>query len=227
MKKQDLIKALGELGFPLVVAERQGISQKKVMEVLDSLISSGDPRLVEGFPVILANIRQRDISLDLQAFVSKHGPRSVKRHNLEKLLLISYELLNEEDLQGPEGLDSMAEPLRAKYGDLFSSDEVALGRNVSASMSRMRNTLKRYTTSLRDEMSAREKESLRQQQAFQLHMHLSKLFSPKQKELVLKKLKGEAFTKTEQEYYSRVVKKKLEALTNSELRRIATKLTRK
>ena len=58
-------------------------------------------------------------------------------------------------------------------------------------------------------------------------MHLSTLFSPKQKELVLKKLKVEPFTKTEQEYYSRVVKKKLEALTNSELRRIATKLVKK
>ena len=43
----------------------------------------------------------------------------------------------------------------------------------------------------------------------------------------MKKLEGASFTKTEQEYYSRVVKKKLEALTNSELRRMATTLTKK
>ena len=56
---------------------------------------------------------------------------------------------------------------------------------------------------------------------------LFKLFSPKQKELVLKKYNGEPLTKTEQEYYSRVVKKKIGALANSELRRIATVLAKK
>jgi hypothetical protein len=53
------------------------------------------------------------------------------------------------------------------------------------------------------------------------------LFPPKQKELVLKKLKGEEMTKTEQEYYSRVVKKKLEALADADLRKIAVTLTKK
>jgi hypothetical protein len=53
------------------------------------------------------------------------------------------------------------------------------------------------------------------------------LFSPKQKELVFKKYNEEPLTKTEQEYYSRVVKKKIMALANSELRRIATALAKK
>jgi len=61
----------------------------------------------------------------------------------------------------------------------------------------------------------------------QLDLHLDTLFSPKQKELVLKKDKGEAFTRTEREYYSRTVKKKLEALANQEIREIAIKLSRK
>jgi len=56
---------------------------------------------------------------------------------------------------------------------------------------------------------------------------LSTLFPPTQKELVLKKLNGEPLTKTEQEHYSRIVKKKLEALANSEIRKIASSLTKK
>lgn len=60
-----------------------------------------------------------------------------------------------------------------------------------------------------------------------MNLHLSTLFPPKQKELVLKKLNGEPLTKTEQEYYSRIVKKKLEALANSEIRKIASSLTKK
>ncbi len=57
-----------------------------------------------------------------------------------------------------------------------------------------------------------------------LEYALSQLFSPKQKELFKKKLSGELFTKTEKEYYSRRVKKKVSALANPELHRFAQKL---
>jgi hypothetical protein len=57
-----------------------------------------------------------------------------------------------------------------------------------------------------------------------LEYSLSQVFSPKQKDLFLKKLRGEKLTKTEKEYYSRVVKKKVLALANLELHRLARKL---
>ena len=56
---------------------------------------------------------------------------------------------------------------------------------------------------------------------------LDRLFSPRQKDLVFKKLNSQAFTKTEREYYSRVVRKKLKAIANSQVGYIATKLTQK
>jgi len=61
---------------------------------------------------------------------------------------------------------------------------------------------------------------------FELEYSLSKLFSNKQKELFMKKLKGEKMTKTEREYFSRSVKKKLLALANSDLYKLATKLVK-
>lgn len=54
-----------------------------------------------------------------------------------------------------------------------------------------------------------------------LEYALSQVFSPKQKELFRKKLDGQPLTKTEKEYYSRTVKKKLAALANAELHRLA------
>lgn len=57
-----------------------------------------------------------------------------------------------------------------------------------------------------------------------LEYSLSQVFSPKQKELFLKKLKREKLTKTEREYFSRVVKKKVLALANPELHRLSQKL---
>jgi hypothetical protein len=228
MKREDLIVALGDLGYPLVVPDRPRITRQMVMEVLSTLgRSTTDPRLIEGFPVILANCGHRGMKLDVQAFLSRYPLKSQERRNLEKLFLVSSQLLNGEKLEEPEGLGSMVPSLKAKYGDLLSDETVRLGRGMSLSTKRLRNTLRRYTSGLEDSESARERAKLRQRQSFDLHMHLSTLFSPKQKELVLKKLEGASFTKTEQEYYSRVVKKKLEALTNSELRRMATTLTKK
>lgn len=227
MKREDLIAALGDLGYPLIAGGKRRIPAKKIMEALDTLAGSGDPRLIEGFPVILANCAHKGIKLNIKGLLSRHGMRSQKRRNLEKLLLVSSELLNQQRLESPEGLDSVTESLEAKHGDLLSDEEVRLGKGVSLSTKRLQNTLRRYAADLEKSKSANEKERLRQQQSFQLHLHLSTLFSPKQKELVLKKFNGESFTKTEQEYYSRVVKKKLEALANGELRRIATTLTRK
>jgi len=57
-----------------------------------------------------------------------------------------------------------------------------------------------------------------------LEYALSQMFSPKQKELFKKKLEGLLLTKTEKEYYSRTVKKKVVALANTELHRLAQKL---
>lgn len=222
-----MIEALADLGYPLISATKSRITAKSIREVLDGLLSSDESRLIEGFPVILANCAHKGLTLNTRALLSSYAMKSQKRQNLEKLLLISSELLNQEKLKQPEGLDILAGSLRKKYGDLLSDEMVALGKGVSLSTNCLQNTLRRYSASLKNSKSAQEKATLRQQRSFKLHMHLSTLFSPKQKELVLKKLNGESLTKTEQEYYSRVVRKKLEALTNSELRKIATELTKR
>jgi hypothetical protein len=61
-------------------------------------------------------------------------------------------------------------------------------------------------------------------QSDQLDHYMERLFSPKQKDLVFKKLNKETFTKTEREYYSRVVRKKLEAIADETVREIAATL---
>ena len=59
---------------------------------------------------------------------------------------------------------------------------------------------------------------------FSLEYALSRVFSPKQKELFKKKLEGLPLTKSEKEYYSRTVKKKVVALANDELHSLSKKL---
>jgi len=227
MNKEELITALGELGYRLFTPEKQRLSSEKVLDVLDELSGSEDSRLIEAFPVVLANCAHRGIKLNISRLLSRYGRRSQKRVNLEKLVLASSDLLAQEGLDKPEGLDGAVGLLRDKYGDLLKEEVLDLGKGKSLSTKRLQNTLRRYAIDLEQSKSAREKERRSQLRSFQLDLHLSTLFSPKQKELVLKKLKGEPLSKTEQEYYSRVVKKKLEGLANSELRKIALTLTKK
>ena len=226
MKKEELISALGALGYRLFTKENERVNSGKVLDVLDELSGSEDSRLIEAYPVVLANCAHRGIKLDISGLLSRHGQRSHSRSNLEKLILASCDLLAEEGLDQPEGIEDILKTLRPKYGDLLKGEVVDLGTHRSVSTERLRRTLRRYAIDLERHESAREKDRRKQLRSFQLELHLSTLFPPKQKELILKKLKGDPLSKTEREYYSRVVKKKLQGLANKELRKIALTLTK-
>jgi hypothetical protein len=227
MNKEELITALGELGYPLFTPRKGGLGSKKVIDVLDKLSGSEDTRLIEAFPVVLANCAHRGIKLDLRGLLSRYAQTSQRRAILEKLIMSSADLLAREGLSKPEGLDDTADSLRVKNTDLLKEEVLDLGKHLSISVERLRNTLRRHAIDLERSESVRERDRRRQLRSFQLELHLSTLFPPKQKELILKKLKGDLLSKTEQEYYSRVVKKKLEGLVNNELRKIALTLTKK
>jgi hypothetical protein len=228
MKKEDLVSNLGRLGYTLLRPEPAIVKEHEVLDLLDGLAGSEDSRLIEGFPVVLANCAQRDLALDFRSLLSRNKSDSRKHQALEKLLLLSSALLAQQGLDKPKNLESLTISLKAKHGDLLADDVVDLGNQVSLSIERLRNTLKRYAADLSTTKSTRDRAKNRQRRAFQLNYYLSTLFAPKQKELVLKKFNGEPLNKTEQEYFSRKVKKKLEAMTSKEVIKVATAvLTRK
>jgi hypothetical protein len=225
MKREDLVFNLGRLGYSLVTPDVQEVEEDQVVELLAELVDSKDLRLVEGFPVVLANCAQRGMNLDFAALLAKHKPSSRKRQALEKLLLLSSDLLTLEGLDKPVGLEEVKKSFKTKYGDLLANDVVTLDAKSFLSTERLRNTLRRYVTNLEASRSTRTRKKNKQRRSFELNYHLSTLFSPKQKELVLKKHNKEPLNKTEKEYFSRTVKKKLEALSNSEVRKVARALT--
>jgi hypothetical protein len=227
MRREDLIFNLGRLGYALVRPETRKVKDHEVLELLDELAESEDPRLVEGFPVVLANCAQKGLNLNFKTLLSRHNSDSHKQQALEKLLLLSSTLLAQQGLDKPINLESLSKSLKAKYGDLLAGDVVDLGNKVSLSTERLRNTLKRYVADLSTSKSTRDRAKNRQLRSFRLNYYLSTLFAPKQKELLLKKYHGEPLNKTEQEYFSRKVKKKLEAMTNKEVLKVAAALTKK
>jgi hypothetical protein len=122
-----------------------------------------------------------------------------------------------------------------KLLDLLSSGEKreyraflhALKKEGDFKLSRYTMSAQRTKTNFNNyfvDNAARLSDLLLAREELGLEYALSQVFSPKQKELFLRKLKGEKLTKTEKEYFSRTVKKKVLALSNPELHRLARRL---
>ena len=202
--------------------------------ILDALASSNDQDLVIRFPAILSICARNGIALNSHMLFSKYWDSSPKKQNLEKLLLISAELFDLEGIEAPQNLKKIASSLKTKYGILLSTKMLPLSSGISISIRAFQDTLREYITNTKHIMPAFKRGGLEQEsrravlnRSADLQTHLKRLFSPKQRDLVFKKLNAESFTKTEREYYSRVVRKKLQAIADSEVGYIAARLTQK
>ena len=198
------------------------ISESQIVIILDALASSDDTEVVARFPAVLAICARRGLALNSQALFSRYWETSPKRQNLEKLLLISAAIFDRQGLNGPKNLDKIAASLKPKYNDLPPGGEFQLSSGMCISIHELQETLEMYTSSQSKSTATQVKQP--PLKADSLDVYLERIFSPKQKELVLKKRDGITFTKTEREYFSRVVRKKLEAIASDNLVELARKL---
>ena len=214
--------AIGILDSLLKDSGQKKINENQILVILDALASADDVEVVARFPAILAICARRGLSLNSQSLFSRYWETSPKRQNLEKLLLISATIFKSQKLKPPGNLDQIAASLKPKYGDLISAGEFQLSNGMIVSFKDLENSLASYLAGhMRPEVN---QDQIQLSPSETLDIYLDRLFSPKQKELVLKKRDGNAFTKTEREYYSRVVRKKLEAIASEEVGRIAKNL---
>jgi hypothetical protein len=190
--------------------------------ILDALASADDVEVVARFPAILAICARRGLSLNSQVLFSRYWETSPKRQNLEKLLLVSATIFKIQKVKPPGNLDKIAASLKPKYVDLLSTGEFQLSSGMFVSIRDLENSLISYLSGHIQSQADRGRADL--SPSATLDGYLDRLFSPKQKELVLKKRDGIAFTKTEREYYSRIVRKKLEAIASEEVGQVAKHL---
>ncbi len=220
MKKSDLRKQLSRLGFPLMEVTEEADANLTLAEV----VRSQDPRLWEGFPLVLAF----SAGMGMFDFDKTRGRLTSdgERRNFDLLLVMSLALYKALDVEF-SWAHSLLEAVTGgaqKHFDLFlralknEGDLEVGGRRMSGQ--RLKVTFHHYFRRERADL----KGLLSVREGFELEYALSAVFSPKQKELFLKKLKNEKLTKTEREYFSRVVKKKVLALANTELHHLARKL---
>jgi hypothetical protein len=203
------------------------VSENQIMIILDALAGAQDPALVSRFPAVLALCARRSIELSSQHLLGRYWESSPKRQNLEKLLFASAELFRRKGIPAPGNLPQIAESLKARHAGLASATEIRLTGGPVVAVSEMLAVLEQFDG--RAGRTAREMEehaapAVCRSGSAHLSNLLDLLFPGKQKELVFKKLKGQRLTKTEREYYSRVVKKKLAAVADSEVHELAASL---
>lgn len=221
MKKAELLNNVKELGFPLFETKKSVDANKTLAEVTKSKNS----RLWEGFPLLLANTLERGLFNYREAL--KNFKNSQERNDFRKLLLMSLSLYKYLGLKFSHSdklynSDYFNKKLFEKflYGFKEKNDLRWTGKHLSSV--RVVNTFKNYFK----HTALNFKDYVRMKDDFEFEYSLSQLFSNKQKELFMKKLKGEKMTKTEKEYFSRSVKKKVVALANSDVHKLATKLVK-
>jgi hypothetical protein len=219
MVDQKLLDNLNRLGFQLMETSADVDANHTLAEV----VQSKDTRLWEGFPVLLANAA-RDYNFDynqVQQFLTKKEQQDFRTLLLLSLALFQHYHLSfawSNRLKKTFSQQDLAR-LKKLRKSLSHGNKVPVG-NRRFDPSRLKQAFNNYF-----EQDAEKTRRLKEKhEELSLEYALSQLFSPKQKELFQKKLKGEVLNKTEKEYYSRTVRKKVSALANPELHRLAQKL---
>ena len=222
INNDNLSKRLSMLGFPLLEVEESQDANSTLVDV----VKSKDLRLWEGFPVILANSMEKGLfNYDM---AKRYLKNSFDKSYLDTLIIMSlalYEVLNLKFSWANKFYRSLQNNQKKKLHDFVKKlkknrDFKVVGHVMSSQ--RLKSTFNSYFS----QGQSRLNDLLCIKEQFDLEYSLSQVFSSKQKELFLKKLKGEKLTKTEKEYFSRVVKKKVVALANPELHRLSQKLLR-
>ncbi len=220
MVNKKLFENLDRLGFSLMEPKEDFNANKTLAEV----VKSKDTRLWEAFPVLLANAAQ-EYSFDNDQ-VLKNLRKREDQENFQNLLLLSLALYQYYHLSfvwsnqlKKQLSDQDAVRLRKFRNNIAHGDLFYVGKKRFLP-DRLFEIFNNYF-----EKDAEKTKQLKEKyEDLSLEYALSQLFSPKQKELFKKKLKGEPLNKTEREYYSRAVKKKVSALANPDLHRLAQKL---
>ncbi len=217
----SLAAALNEYGYPLL---RPNADPN---DLLASLVESENTRMLEGFPVVLANALSReDSGVDLAKAEAQLGNLE-ERKKLRALVQVSLFLF---ELYGLEDLRNKAKKLGLKdepefKKQLAGSHAAKLAGGKELDLDRLKTTFLNYVVRQKEHDASSGKEKLREE--FRNAFLLSLVFSPKQKDLLKKRLRHEPMNKTEREYFSRVVKKKLQALADPDLHRMAQRALQK
>ena len=198
MKKETLLKKLKLLGYSLFETEES----LDANEVLAEVVKSEDTRLWEGFPLLLANACKK--GLFQNNAVEMQFKDLNNRRYYRNLVTMSYALfvflgLKFTWMDELRRLTFFNEKLFGGFLKSFKNKGDLTGEVKNLSGAKVVKTFKNYFK----ETAADLEKYTQMREELELEYALSQLFSKKQKELFMKRLKREKMTKTQQEYITR------------------------
>lgn len=225
MDTEHTINALWELAQTSPSREANRLHETRLMEVIDALIVTEDPALMAFLPALLSQSVEKGLLMNDESLGGRYRTNSRQHMILEKLLLVTFSFLKNENLSlSPDAADHEM-LLKTRWGDLGSRDVLDLGNGLLLQMESLHKAFKQHRGTPPGIQTAVTRQNHRPSgPPHNPHRNLRLLFAPKQEALILKRLNGEEFTKTEREYYSRVVKKKLRAIADPDLQQLASRL---
>jgi len=217
---QELIKRLGLLGFKLFEGEDAVDANKALADI----VRSRDQRLLEGIPVVLANACEKS-GFDHSKATSYLAKREDKEC-LGSFLAMSLALYDALGVKYGwsnnlfKTLNSRNKQDCRRFLESIKKDREIKLCGYEFTPERLIKTFNNYFSRIENGLN----ELLKEKEELGLEYAMSQILSPGQKEIFLKKIKGDKLSKTEREYFSRVVKKKIMALANTKLHLLAQKL---
>lgn len=224
LEKELMLRDAANYGYQLFQPESQNPTK-----FLQRMLQDDDARILEGFPVVLTNVLLNNPNLDLKAVET--GLPSPLQRRFRMLAALTYLFLfwvSESDkakLALSKYLKNREPALIENVQDkLRNQGKVSVGNNVVLDAERLEKTYRNYVVRELMESKASLSKQLEDKRQGVFQEALGELFTDKQRELLLKMLNKESLTKTEREYYSRVVKPRLKALRNPDLQSLASSL---
>ena len=218
MENEKLLRELSKLGLPLFEIDVDA------NETITGVVKSRNIRLWEGFPVLLVNVNKESF-FNYEKVKTLLTKRQEYR-NFVNLILLSFSVYKyfhlqffwQKDLKKKIQVRQEGK-IKEFLNSMKNNNDITIARQKLNSQ-RIKNFFNNY---FRGENLNVEKMYVKSK-GLSLEYALSQIFTPTQKDIFLKKIKGEKLTKSQRERFYRVVKKKVIALLNPELQRLAEQL---
>lgn len=224
LEKELLMRDVERYGYHLAMPKSDDPGN-----VLSRMLTSDDGRVLEGVPVVLTNMLVNEQQVDLEE--TEMALSSAFQRRFRMLAAVTYlflfwvpdsdsarkELYNYLNKREPALLDSVKDKLR-------DQGKLNVGGRVTLDAQRLENTYRSYVVEQLKDTQASFTKKIEEGREAVFKDAVAELFTKKQAELLFKVLDNKSMTKTEREYYSRVVKPRLKALRNPDLQSVAATL---
>ena len=222
--RPGLYRDLEEWGYSLL-RPQEGADPA---ELLKELVRAEEARLLEGFTVVLCSGLRREppVALSFER-IEESLASSGEKKRFRLLVGITWQLMlmlpdaREQRQLLSDYLDKNDPNVLAEVRKAFAEGKSLNAGRTKLSVERLQTTFSNYVLAAEKGERERLSEQIERAREISFNESLNDLFSERQVEIIRKVLARQTLTKTEREYYSRIIKKRMAAIANADLQTLA------